>query len=74
MESLLRWSIENAAVTHGSEPKPPPPNVLDPGIIDAILGKPDAVHMKVSGFVRSLLKCIDYSRKHSQRDWIVLLT
>jgi hsp70-interacting protein len=56
MESLLRWSIENAA-TDGSGPRPPPEprKDLDPGIIDAILGKPDAVLMKVC----SLSVCLD---------------
>lgn len=50
MESLLRWSIENSA-TDGSGPRSPQApqsrQDLDPGIIDAILGKPDAVLMKV---------------------------
>ncbi|KAF8511860.1 armadillo-type protein [Gautieria morchelliformis] len=47
MESLLRWGIENAT-TDGSSPGPPPEprKDLDPNIIDAILGKPDAVLMK----------------------------
>ncbi|KAF8313308.1 nucleotide exchange factor Fes1-domain-containing protein [Cantharellus anzutake] len=45
MESLLRWGL-----TH-SDPQGPPPSVqpgqkIDPGIIDVILGKPDAVQMK----------------------------
>jgi hypothetical protein len=46
MQSLLRWSIENS--TTGA-PSPPPPTrrtELDPGIIDAILGRPDAELMK----------------------------
>lgn len=45
MESLLRWSIAN------SDPNAPRPSQerlksLDPGIIDTILGKPDAVLMR----------------------------
>ena len=47
MDALLRWSIENSSrgtVSGGPDiPKQP----LDPGIIDAILGKPDAEQMKV---------------------------
>ncbi len=48
MQSLLRWSIENSALQDGSaDGRPPPPNkTLDPGIIDAILGRPDAEQMK----------------------------
>jgi hsp70-interacting protein len=47
MDSLLRWGIENStSSTNG--PPPPPGNgqPLDPGIIDAILGKPDSQLMK----------------------------
>ncbi|KAJ7596496.1 armadillo-type protein [Mycena floridula] len=46
MESLLRWSIEN---TTPAAPGAAPPLVrkdLDPGVIDLILGKSDAVLMK----------------------------
>jgi len=47
MESLLRWSIEHSTDNEGAPP-PPPRSVqnLDPGIIDAILGKPDSELMK----------------------------
>ncbi|KAH9922216.1 nucleotide exchange factors-like protein [Fomitopsis serialis] len=47
MESLLRWSIEHSTNNEGAPP-PPPRSVqnLDPGIIDAILGKPDSELMK----------------------------
>jgi hsp70-interacting protein len=48
MQSLLRWSIENSTPLD-SAPGDRPPVVrkdLDPGIIDMILGKPDAVLMK----------------------------
>lgn len=45
MEQLLRWGITN------SDPNAPPPTAtqrqaLDPGVIDAILGKSDAEKMK----------------------------
>ncbi|KAG0706248.1 armadillo-type protein [Suillus ampliporus] len=43
MQSLLRWGVENSSP--GSAP-PVPGNNLDPGIIDHILGKPDAQLMK----------------------------
>ncbi|KAF8586410.1 nucleotide exchange factors-like protein [Ramaria rubella] len=48
MESLLRWGIENSTTDHESstEPPPGPRKDLDPGIIEAILGKSDAVLMK----------------------------
>lgn len=49
MESLLRWSIENSAKDGSDNPnrEPPAPRTdLDPGIIDAILGKSDAELMK----------------------------
>lgn len=43
MESLLRWSIENSGPSAG----PPQPRTdLDPGVIDAILGKSDVELMK----------------------------
>jgi hypothetical protein len=44
MQSLLRWSIENSS---SDVPSPPTRRTdLDPGIIDAILGRPDSVLMK----------------------------
>ncbi|KAJ6578785.1 nucleotide exchange factor Fes1-domain-containing protein [Mycena vulgaris] len=47
MESLLRWGIENSTPqTDASNPPPAPRQDLDPGIIDMILGKSDAVLMK----------------------------
>ena len=56
MQSLLRWSIENSTTgtTGGSDAAAPsPPQAtrttrtdLDPGIIDAILGRPDSELMK----------------------------
>ncbi|KAI3621633.1 adenyl-nucleotide exchange factor [Moniliophthora roreri] len=45
MESLLRWSIQNSQ-SDGANPPPQPRKGLDPGIIDAILGKSDAEQMK----------------------------
>ena len=50
MQSLLRWSIENSTTgSTGSDVAPSPPTRrtdLDPGIIDAILGRPDSELMK----------------------------
>ncbi|KAK0473777.1 adenyl-nucleotide exchange factor, partial [Armillaria novae-zelandiae] len=43
MESLLRWSIEHSGPSAGA---PQPRTDLDPGVIDAILGKSDAELMK----------------------------
>ena len=45
MDSLLRWSIENSTPRSADAP-PPTRKDLDPGIIDYLLGKPDAVLMK----------------------------
>jgi len=48
MESLLRWSIENSSPQDGIQSNTPPAtrNDLNPEIIDAILGRPDAELMK----------------------------
>ncbi|TRM69061.1 nucleotide exchange factor Fes1-domain-containing protein [Schizophyllum amplum] len=46
MESLLRWSIANTPASDGAQPPRPPPQALDPGIIDHILGRPDSELMK----------------------------
>jgi ATP:corrinoid adenosyltransferase len=48
MQSLLRWSIENSSNDNdGSATGAAPRRTdLDPGIIDAILGRPDAELMK----------------------------
>jgi hypothetical protein len=53
MQSLLRWSIENSTTnTPGSDVAASPPQAttrrteLDPGVIDAILGRPDSELMK----------------------------
>lgn len=43
MQSLLRWSIENSTDASATTARR---TDLDPGIIDAILGKPDAEQMK----------------------------
>lgn len=45
MESLLRWGIEHSN-DGGQPPQPSRVQNLDPGIIDAILGKPDSELMK----------------------------
>jgi hypothetical protein len=48
MQSLLRWGIENSG-NDGSATGAVPParrTDLDPGIIDAILGRPDSELMK----------------------------
>jgi Nucleotide exchange factor Fes1 len=44
MQSLLRWSIENSSNNVASPPTRR--TDLDPGIIDAILGRPDSELMK----------------------------
>ena len=48
MESLLRWGITNSSSSEPttSDTPPAPRQDLDPAIIDAILGKPDAELMK----------------------------
>lgn len=45
MDSLLRWSVENSTPRGADEP-PPARQDIDPGVIDYILGKSDAVLMK----------------------------
>ncbi|KAL4077495.1 armadillo-type protein [Scleroderma citrinum] len=45
MQSLLRWSVENSTPNQGDTPQR---KDIDPGIIDHILGKPDAQLMKES--------------------------
>lgn len=59
MESLLRWGLEH------SDPAaaPPAPRTdLDPAIIDAILGKPDAERMK-----DALARALDEHRSDAER-------
>ncbi|KAF9526437.1 nucleotide exchange factors-like protein [Crepidotus variabilis] len=47
MQSILRWSIENSAQDGAPRQGPPAERKdLDSGVIDMILGKPDAVQMK----------------------------
>lgn len=46
MDSLLRWGIENSSPPVAGAPPPVRRTDLDSGIIDHILGKPDAVLMK----------------------------
>ena len=60
MQSLLRWSIENSS---NDVPSPPARRTdLDPGIIDAILGRPDSELMK-----EALAKAQDASLDESAR-------
>ncbi|CAE6475131.1 unnamed protein product [Rhizoctonia solani] len=65
MESLLKWSLEN---TPADEPVTPPTaermKELDPAIIDMILGKSDAVVMKVC---EKLAIARDESREEDER-------
>lgn len=44
MQSILRWSIENS--TGETPPQPQEAKNIDPGIIDAILGRPESELMK----------------------------
>ncbi|KAF8068594.1 nucleotide exchange factor Fes1-domain-containing protein [Lyophyllum atratum] len=46
MQSLLRWSIENSEPQVSTASSSSPPKTLDPGVIDMILGRPDAEQMK----------------------------
>jgi hypothetical protein len=63
MESLLRWGIENStAATDGPRQPPQPPQNLDPGIIDLILGKPDSVLMK-----EALATAVDHKLEEDDR-------
>ncbi|PIL25864.1 hypothetical protein GSI_11617 [Ganoderma sinense ZZ0214-1] len=62
MESLLRWGIANAAPQDGTQPSPQPRTDLDPGIIDAILGKSDAELMK-----EALTVAVDERRDEDDR-------
>ncbi|KZT68029.1 nucleotide exchange factors-like protein [Daedalea quercina L-15889] len=63
MESLLRWSIEHSTTNDGSA-QPPPSRMqnIDPGIIDAILGKPDSELMK-----EALAIAVDESKEEDMR-------
>ena len=60
MQSLLRWSIENSSNDVASPPARR--TDLDPGIIDAILGRPDSELMK-----EALAKAQDASLDESAR-------
>lgn len=64
MQSLLRWSIENST-PQDSAPSDHPPaerKDLDPGIIDMILGRPDAELMK-----EDVAAATDASRSEDER-------
>jgi len=59
MQSLLRWSLEH------SDPQGPPSGEvkpIDPGIIDMILGRPDAELMK-----EDVAAAIDASKPEDER-------
>lgn len=62
MESLLRWGIQNSTPLDPNRPPPQPRTDLDPGIIDHILGKSDAVLMK-----EALVVAVDESQDQSAR-------
>ncbi|KAH9920818.1 nucleotide exchange factor Fes1-domain-containing protein, partial [Epithele typhae] len=62
MESLLRWGITNSTPADANRPPPQPRTDLDPGIIDAILGKSDAVLMK-----EALGKAVDEKLDEDER-------
>ncbi|KAI0339130.1 nucleotide exchange factors-like protein [Trametopsis cervina] len=63
MQSLLRWSIENSTTENSEGSTPPQPRKdLDPGIIDLILGKPDAQLMK-----EALAIAVDETKSEDER-------
>ena len=65
MQSLLRWSIENSTPLDSAAPTDGPPvehKNLDPGIIDMILGKPDAELMK-----EDMVVAVDANRSEDDR-------
>ncbi|KAI1790546.1 nucleotide exchange factors-like protein [Ganoderma leucocontextum] len=62
MEGLLRWGITNSTPQDGTQPRPQPRTDLDPGIIDAILGKSDAELMK-----EALTVAVDEKRDEDDR-------
>ena len=65
MQSILRWSLENTEAQgspSGSDGNRQPPRTLDPGIIDAILGKPDSEQMK-----EALACAVDESKDEDAR-------
>ena len=65
MQSLLRWSIENSTPldSAAATDRPPVENKnLDPGIIDMILGRPDAELMK-----EDMSLAVDANRSEDER-------
>ena len=65
MQSLLRWSIENTSPQdHGTESigNSSARQDLDPGIVDAILGRPDTELMK-----EDLTVALDPSKSEDDR-------
>jgi hsp70-interacting protein len=61
MDSLPRWFVEHSTPRSADDP-PPARRDIDPGIIDHILGKPDAVLMK-----EALEVALDESRDDDAR-------
>jgi hsp70-interacting protein len=65
MDSLLRWSIEHSTPRSADAP-PPARKDLDPGIIDLLLGKQDAVLMR-----EALEVALDEKRGEEARMWVL---
>ncbi|KAH8822560.1 adenyl-nucleotide exchange factor [Flagelloscypha sp. PMI_526] len=61
MERLLRWGLENTPAGTSEAPSPSR-QPLDPGVIDAILGKSDAEQMK-----DDMAVALDSSKKENER-------
>ncbi|OCH92567.1 nucleotide exchange factors-like protein [Obba rivulosa] len=63
MENLLRWSIQNSTDNNPQPNNGPAQNKdLDPGILDAILGRPDSELMK-----EALAVAVDEKRREDER-------
>jgi len=62
MENLLRWSIEQSTQGNGQPAPPQPRRELDPGVIDAILGRPDSELMK-----EALAVAVDETKDEDER-------
>lgn len=63
MENLLRWGIEHSTRDENGQPVTPQPRQdLDPGVIDAILGKPDSVLMQ-----EALAAAVDERKDEDER-------
>lgn len=62
MESLLRWGIEHSTSDARAQGPPAERKDLDPGIIDAILGKSEAEQMKDDLSVAADTSCSEDDR------------